>query len=196
MPRFATLARIAGGFASIKTEPFADATPRQLECLLMFAFPCPICLATLKSPEERAGAHSKCPHCGCPVQVPAVVATTAANVQSTESQPRLGVPIQQPDKSRTKSGILILGGLFAGGVVLSCAGVLLVWLVVSNGWQKGRETTASALGQLFPTIGQGFFSLKQKERQRCTVFPCAPPSITVALMSGVSQKPLPAKSRH
>jgi hypothetical protein len=40
----------------------------------MITFPCPKCQATLKAPEERGGAHSKCRQCGCPVQVP-VVAT-------------------------------------------------------------------------------------------------------------------------
>src|SRR5262249_50081309 len=31
---------------------------------------CPKCRTTLKAPERKAGARSKCPRCGCPVQVP------------------------------------------------------------------------------------------------------------------------------
>jgi hypothetical protein len=45
-------------FASI-----APPTPR-------IAFPCPKCRATLKAPEEKAGASTKCRYCGSPVQVP------------------------------------------------------------------------------------------------------------------------------
>ena len=36
----------------------------------MIAFPCPKCRFTLKAPEEKVGARTKCPKCGCPVQVP------------------------------------------------------------------------------------------------------------------------------
>ena len=36
----------------------------------MIAFPCPKCQTTLKAPDEKVGANSKCPKCGCPVQVP------------------------------------------------------------------------------------------------------------------------------
>jgi hypothetical protein len=36
----------------------------------VIAFPCPKCQATLKAPEEKVGARTKCPRCGCPVQVP------------------------------------------------------------------------------------------------------------------------------
>ncbi len=36
----------------------------------MIAFPCPKCQATLKAPEEKVGARTKCPYCGSPVQVP------------------------------------------------------------------------------------------------------------------------------
>ena len=36
----------------------------------MIAFPCPKCRFTLKAPEEKAGAATQCPKCGCPVQVP------------------------------------------------------------------------------------------------------------------------------
>ena len=37
------------------------------------AFPCPKCEAILKAPEERGGAHGKCPRSGCPVEVPHAV---------------------------------------------------------------------------------------------------------------------------
>jgi CheY-like chemotaxis protein len=37
----------------------------------MIAFPCPKCRATLKAPEEKVGAQTKCRYCGSPVQVPA-----------------------------------------------------------------------------------------------------------------------------
>ena len=36
----------------------------------MISFQCPKCPATLKAPIEKIGARSKCPKCGCPVQVP------------------------------------------------------------------------------------------------------------------------------
>ena len=36
----------------------------------MINFPCPMCLATLKAPEDKAGARSKCPKCGSAVTVP------------------------------------------------------------------------------------------------------------------------------
>ena len=38
--------------------------------LPMIAFSCPKCQTTLKAPDEKVGANSKCPKCGCPVQVP------------------------------------------------------------------------------------------------------------------------------
>jgi hypothetical protein len=36
----------------------------------MIAFPCPKCQASLKAPEHKVGARSKCPRCGNAVEVP------------------------------------------------------------------------------------------------------------------------------
>lgn len=38
----------------------------------MISFPCPKCQTTLKAPDEKAGARTKCSKCGCPVQVPSI----------------------------------------------------------------------------------------------------------------------------
>jgi hypothetical protein len=58
----------------------------------MIAFPCPKCKATLKAPEDKAGAHTKCPRCGCPLLVPASSATAGPVAVPVIAQPVGGRP--------------------------------------------------------------------------------------------------------
>jgi hypothetical protein len=62
----------------------------------MIAFPCPKCRATLKAPEERIGAHTKCPYCGIPVQVLAIaipVASRPASSSPVSIPPTVSAPL-------------------------------------------------------------------------------------------------------
>ena len=109
----------------------------------MIAFPCPKCNATLKAPEERAGAPSKCPYCGCPVQVPVLAVHAATNTQATALPPPLPpaskslhqtlpppvlFPVTPPDGPRRLSPwvvpVSIAGGVLA--IVAIIVGVVIV----------------------------------------------------------------------
>ncbi len=56
----------------------------------MIAFPCPKCHFTLKAPEEKVGARTKCPKCGCPVQVPGHPASAPPAVAEVSVPARAG----------------------------------------------------------------------------------------------------------
>jgi serine/threonine protein kinase len=81
----------------------------------MIAFPCPQCKATLKAPEEKIGAYSKCRWCGCAVQVPAPPAPTAANTQPPVVRFRL---LKCVSKALAKHGVRFLMNLVPGGDVI------------------------------------------------------------------------------
>src|SRR4051794_14833877 len=55
----------------------------------MIAFPCPKCQATLKAPDDKIGARSKCPRCGTPVEVSARL----------KSQPLAGIQPVKPQSA-------------------------------------------------------------------------------------------------
>lgn len=55
----------------------------------MIRFACPTCSATLKAPDDKVGARSRCPHCGCAVVVPKLAEqpAPAAELKVVPEQP-------------------------------------------------------------------------------------------------------------
>src|SRR5438105_9025445 len=74
---------------------------------LMVRFACPSCNATLKAPEERAGARVNCPRCGQPLEVPAAPAAVEPHTHvraappPPEPKPELP-PAETAEKPRAK----------------------------------------------------------------------------------------------
>jgi hypothetical protein len=104
----------------------------------MISFPCPKCGTTLKAPEEKAGAHSKCMKCGCPVQVPAPPAggQQAGAVPPAPTYPMAilaepAIPEVLPAKVPSKAAALRFLGVKYGGVpvwVLAASAVAALYL--------------------------------------------------------------------
>jgi hypothetical protein len=97
----------------------------------MFAFSCPKCQKTLKAPEEKIGARTKCPYCQCPVQVP-----------SGPDAPVVAYVIPADDAGR--SGVSLAWSIVVGLVLLPIAIIaVLVFSWGSKSSETGEPSTSS-----------------------------------------------------
>jgi hypothetical protein len=99
----------------------------------MFAFLCPKCQKTLKSPLEQIGARTKCPYCGCPVQVPSgpdvpVVACA--------------VPAALKPTAPIRSEVSLAWSIAAGLVLLPIAVIAVLAFSWTRGSKHGEPSSA------------------------------------------------------
>jgi transglutaminase-like putative cysteine protease/DNA-directed RNA polymerase subunit RPC12/RpoP len=128
----------------------------------MMAFPCPRCRATLKAPEEKVGAQTRCPHCASPVQVPkppsaGLSARTVTNSSPVVSAAKAPAPAHHQTGGQRRTLVVLAVPIPASLLVGFIAGALFtVWL-------QGRDTkaavrddtsnpTANSDGNLFAAI--------------------------------------------
>jgi hypothetical protein len=126
--------------------------PFLLRASPMIGFPCPKCNATLKAPEEKVGASTKCPHCGAAVQV---------QVPGPAPSPTAGAPA-------SRSYLWPLAAVAVGAVVLSvtCCGAG----IGVGAWWKGGGGEATIASGDDKTGGQknvitGDFVLTEKAKK-------------------------------
>jgi hypothetical protein len=130
----------------------------------MFAFLCPKCQATLRAPEEKIGARTKCPYCQCPVQVPsgpdspvAVYAVpVASNPIGSEVPP---VEISRFARTSEQTAPHKLAWSIAGLLVL--LPIALVAALAFSWGSKSSETSGHAVA---PAQGLPVGSESQAER--------------------------------
>ena len=104
----------------------------------MIVFQCPKCQKTLKAPEEKIGARSKCPYCQCPVQIPqgtnapvAAYALPAEVAAEGELLDKHGG--DNPEyKTRRGSKLWLLALVPAGLIFLCCGGCGLLSFLGRN----------------------------------------------------------------
>ena len=114
--------------------------PRNSGANPMIAFPCPRCNTTLKAPEEKAGARTKCSICGFPVQVPGAGPPAVAEVPPVAT-PAESTARGQPAAKREGFPRWLLAVILpaAGALLLCCCGGIGF---VAYRWGSGRAPAA------------------------------------------------------
>lgn len=129
----------------------------------MISFQCPKCRATLKAPEQKIGARSKCPKCGVAVQVPRpaaaeeVVDVLPAGRQPIEVEPLTVLPADDDmDYAGQRRIPIWLVVVVPIGLIFVCGGGLLIYKVGSSGGAGvGKDGSSNAESDSFG--GSGFF---------------------------------------
>jgi hypothetical protein len=89
----------------------------------VFSFACPSCQQTLKAPEEKRGAQTRCPYCKQTVVIPLADPVPAAAVAPAPVEEKAGL-------ARSFGGDFIKDlGVTAAGAATSFVTVFLVWLI-------------------------------------------------------------------